>query len=72
MRIKKWEEIKKQKKKEKRPWPYGCSKSWLNVYTSSVRNHIALGCPNIGDGPTKIDEFYGLRKRQPLLDGVIK
>ena len=48
--------------------PYeGCSKSWKNIHTVSVKEHIAFKCKFIVDGKTKINEFYQRRKKKSFL-----
>jgi hypothetical protein len=71
--IQKADAARKQRKDEKKKCPYGCGKSWKQVYSSSVKKHI-LGdsCPNFVAGvtATKIKEFYAKRSRFSVRDVV--
>ena len=33
-----------RKKNLKKPCPFGCGKSWKNIYTASVKKHVLHGC----------------------------
>ena len=37
-------EEKLRKKNLKKPCPFGCDKSWKNIYTASVKKHVLQGC----------------------------
>ena len=37
-------EEKLRKKNLKKPCPFGCGKSWKNIYTASVKKHVLHGC----------------------------
>ena len=33
-----------RKKNLKKPCPFGCGKSWKNIYSASVKKHVLHGC----------------------------
>ncbi len=43
-RIARWKAEKEARKNKKKPCPFGCGKSWKNIYTASVKNHVLHKC----------------------------
>ena len=43
-RIAKAKAEKLRRKNMKKPCPFGCGKSWKNIYTASVKKHVLHGC----------------------------
>ena len=35
---------KQRRKNLKKPCPFGCGKSWKNIYSASVKKHVLHGC----------------------------
>ena len=61
--------VKEEAKQARKVCPYGCEKSWKNIYTLSVKRHILFKCPKI-DGQTKVAEFFKKKKRLSISDVV--
>ena len=57
-RIAKHKKMKEEKKKEKKPCPYGCGKAWININTKSVKLHVLDKCPNRPGNEHKLAGFY--------------
>ena len=68
LRVEKWEEMKEEKKNQKKQCPYSCGKAWKSICSDSVRAHLIgkgrTKCPNFpSDGKTLLKEFYTKEKR---------
>ena len=56
---------KERRKNLKKPCPFGCGKSWKNIYTASVKKHVLHGC---SFAKARSICFLVFLRRKPLCD----